>query len=441
MAYSKAPLTPTSVNQYIKNILENDGHLKQLFVTGEVSNVKYHSNGNIYFSIKDQKAQINCLMFKTYSTQMKFKLIEGDKIELLGSFYLYNKMGQYSINVIKIRKTGQGDLYQKFLELKEQLKLKGYFLESNKKSIREFPQKIAVITSPTGAAVKDVISTIKRRYPVVKIVVIPTIVQGAKSANDIVKNIENVNRLGNYDTIILGRGGGSIEDLWSFNEPVVAQAIFNSKVPVISAVGHETDFTIADFVADKRAPTPTAAAELATPDISEIKMHLKKNIIALRQSLQQQIDLETKNLKIIKENQYFKNPLLNFENRFHHLDTIISGQSKLLNEQINTYQQKLLKCSFNNKKSIKEIIDRNLNNLEHQKENLDNLNPLNILSKGYNTVQKENKYIKSIKQLKKNDKIVINLNDGNVDVEVQKITKKKLKIDKKSKPKEKNGKK
>lgn len=424
MGYAKTPLTVTQINKYLKNLLENDIQLKQLYLVGEVSNVKYHSNGNIYFSIKDKQAQINCIMFKNYTKSLNFKLIEGDQVELLGSIYLYSKMGQYNLNIIKIRKTGLGDLYQKFLELKKKLDSEGWFAENRKQQLPEFPHKIGVITSPTGAAIRDIISTIQRRYQLAKIVIIPTLVQGGKAAPDIANNIKRANLIGGYDLLIVGRGGGSIEDLWAFNEMETVQAIIDSQIPIISAVGHEPDFTIADFVADKRAPTPTAAAEIATPDIEQLKLGLAKNVELMQRNLQSKIDYHAQQLKLIKNNQYFKNPLLNLEVNFDLLTRAINNQSEILATRINNYHQNLQSLNEQSQINIKNLINGNQTKIKHQKENLDNLNPLNILSKGYNTVQKEQKYIKSINDLEVNDKLDLNLNDGQAEVEVIKINKK-----------------
>ncbi len=422
-SYSKTPLTPTAVNKYIKDLLENDLNIKKLYVAGEVSNVKYHSNGNIYFNIKDENAQINCIMFKNYKMQMDTKLVEGDKIELAGNIYAYIKMGQYSINVLKIRKLGQGDLYQKYLELKNKLQSQGYFDESKKKEIPKFPQTIGVITSDTGAAIKDVISTIKRRYPIVKVKIIPTLVQGKNAYKNIANNLHIAQKY-DFDLLILTRGGGSIEDLWSFNEQEVAQAIYDSNIPIISAVGHETDFTIADFVADKRAPTPTGAAEIATPNKEELLNSLNKSQKALKSNLKSKVDLNKQKLMVIKQNQYFINPLINIQNDFMFLNEKFTNEVKNFENIIKSYKEKIFTLKENGQNNLNLKISNSKSKLEHQKESLDNLNPLSILSKGYAVIKDDEKYIKSIKQITTNNEINVVLKDGSIQAKVINIKEK-----------------
>lgn len=408
------PVTPSAVNSYIKNILEGDLHLKKLYITGEASNVKYHSNGNIYFSIKDEKAQINCLMFKNYQLQMNEKIQEGDDIEILGNIYAYIKMGQYSINVFKMRKVGLGDLYKKYLELKNKLEIKGYFQDSNKQKIPLFPNEIGVITSPTGAAVRDIITTIKRRYKKAKITIIPTLVQGSQSAEDIANNIRFANETAakKFDLLIVGRGGGSIEDLFAFNEEVVANAIYESDIPIISAVGHETDFTIADFVADLRAPTPTAAAELGTPNLIEIENKLNHNIKMISNIVKSSLQVHKNKLQSLKKDPYFKNPLLNVTAEFALLGEKFSSQTTVFANEIKSGKNQLENLFNQLQDNVKVQLKDNKKNIVHLHENLDNLNPLSILSKGYSVVKRDEKYIKSINDVQKDDNLEIQLRDG-----------------------------
>lgn len=424
MAYTREPLTPTSVNKYIKNVLEGDKFLRQLYITGELSNVKYHSNGNIYFSVKDDGAQINCIMFKSYKETAAAKFVEGEKVEILGNIYAYTKMGQYSINVVKMRKVGLGDLHQKYTELKNRLEAQGYFGKEHKKQIPKFPERIGVITSPTGAAVRDVITTIQRRHTLAEVVILPTLVQGEKAYKDVVRNIQRANEIGKFDVLIVGRGGGSIEDLWAFNEMEVAQSIYDSKTPIISAVGHETDFTIADFVADVRAPTPTAAAEMATPNSRELVRHLQKNSEILQRNIQQKLKLGVEQLRRISENQYFNNPLLNIMSSFDYLTQSFFSEAKVFEKNIIHYGERLEDMKNLNEKNIVNSLENKRISLEHQKQNIDNLNPLSLLSKGYTMVQKNGKYIKSVTDIKVGDDLEVNLRDGEVKTKVIEVKEK-----------------
>lgn len=280
----------SEVTHYIKHVLEDDHILSGLQVVGEVSNLTYHSSGHVYFSIKDQGAQLSCVMFRSYAQQAP-RIQAGDRVILQGSISVYAPRGHYQLMVHKIQKEGTGDLFQRFLALKEKLKNEGLFDEKHKKSLPFLPRTIAILTSPTGAAIRDILQTLKRRFEGVKVILLPTVVQGPQGAPAIIKNLEQATHL-NADLLILGRGGGSIEDLWNFNEESVARAIFACPIPIIVGIGHETDFTIADFVADVRASTPTAAAERSVPD----KQALQEGLVVLQrqmeQSLQHYIDFK-----------------------------------------------------------------------------------------------------------------------------------------------------
>ncbi len=417
------PLSPSTVNNYIKKLLEGDLQLKKLYIEGEASNVKYHANGNIYFNIKDDQAQINCIMFKNYVQNNKDKIVDGDKIEILGNIYAYVKMGQVSINVFKLRKMGQGDLYAKYLELKSKLEKEGLFSKTNKKDIVDFPERIGVITSDTGAAIRDIITTIKRRYPMCKVYVFPTLVQGEKAHFDIVENI-NLAQTYNLDTLIVGRGGGSIEDLWAFNLEDVAHAIYNCTVPIISAVGHETDFTIADFVADMRAPTPTAAAEIATPDQNTLINDLNQKVSILSSKLNGMLSSYKERLHNLKNSQYFTNPILNVQTNFSYLQLEFLNEVKSFNTNINNKIKNLDQMKNLNIDTINQRLKNYSQNLENKKEYLDSLNPLTLLSKGYSIVLKDDKIVKSVKQIDKNSSVNIKLSDGEAKANVISIKEK-----------------
>ena len=256
----------SQINNYIKRLFENDVFLQDIYIEAEISNFKAHSSGHLYMTLKDSGAAVNAVMFRSYAEKLKFMPEDGMKVLINGYISLYEKTGQYQFYVLSMEPAGKGALYIAYEQLKERLERSGVFDQKYKKDIPSYPKCVAVITSPTGAAVRDIIQVSGRRNPNVKIVVVPVLVQGDDAAPSIANAIESVNKWGQADTIIVGRGGGSIEDLWAFNEEMVARAIFESKIPIISAVGHETDFTIADFIADMRAPTPSAAAEIAIPE-------------------------------------------------------------------------------------------------------------------------------------------------------------------------------
>ena len=266
MDQTKQYLSVTALTKYIKYKLEGDTHLKQIYLKGEISNLTKHSRGHYYFSLKDENAQIKAIMFSSATKSLAFDPKDGDKVLAYGAISVYEPSGSYSIQIYQMEPDGIGALYLAYEKLKEEMEEKGYFSQTRKKPIPKYPSAIGVITSPTGAAIRDIIHTIERRYPLTKLILYPALVQGDTAKESIRDQINKANQDSLVDVLIVGRGGGSIEDLWAFNERVVAEAIYASKIPIISAVGHETDFTISDFVSDLRAPTPTAAAELATPD-------------------------------------------------------------------------------------------------------------------------------------------------------------------------------
>lgn len=413
-------LTPAAINKYVKSILDNDKYLGNFVISGELSNVKYHSNGNIYFRIKDDEAQIDCTMFRSYASNNEFKLEDGQKVLAQVSLTTIVKMGKYSLNVRKIKQDGQGDLHLLYRKLFAKLETDGLFDSAHKKEIPKFPKRIAVVTSPTGAAILDIISTLKRRYPIGDIVVIPCLVQGEKASQDIVKKLELADEM-DFDVIICGRGGGSIEDLWAFNEENVANAVFNLKTPIISSVGHETDTTIIDYVADLRAPTPTAAAELAAVNINEISERVDNNLEQIRNLTIGKIRLAQSRLDLIKANRNFEDPILAKKMIFDGLTTQFEKQGILFEQDLKYKQQRLAQVELD--KYIDTKIKMSNISLQHIHEQIDQLNPLAILSRGYNTVKQEGKYIKSINEVEINSNIEISFRDGTVTSKV--ITKEK----------------
>lgn len=391
-------LSVSTISRYIKHLLDTDKNLQTIFIKGEISNLKQHSSGHIYFSLKDETSKINAIMFSNNAKKLNFVPTDGTKVLAIGRVSLYEATGNYQIYINEMLEDGVGNLYIAFEKLKEKLSKEGIFQEKYKVLIPKYPAKIGVVTANTGAAIKDIISTIKRRYPIAEVYLFSSLVQGEQAKYDLVKKIEQADQFG-VDVIIVGRGGGSIEDLWPFNEEIVAKAIFDCKTPIISAVGHEIDYTIADFVADLRAPTPTGAAEIAVPNIIDIISHLNHLKIRLNESILKNLNLKKLYFDSLRNSYIIKNPNFIYENKRQKLDLI----ETTLNSNI------LLKLE-NNKKEI--------NNLLIQ---LDLLNPLNILKRGYSLTYKNKKIVKSIKNIKEKDNLTIKLSDGNINVVVRSV--------------------
>lgn len=393
----------SEVNSYIKRILTNDPILYNLRVKGEISNFKVHSSGNVYLSLKDEKSKLNCIIFKS-NYDKSLNLDNGVKIIASGYISVYERDGAYQLYINEVEIEGIGNLYIEFNKLKEKLKKEGLFDTKYKKEIPKMPRSIGVITSPTGAVIRDIINVTKRRFPKVDIKLYPVNVQGDKSASDICEGIEFFNRMENVDTIIVGRGGGSLEELWSFNEEIVAREIFKSKIPIISAVGHETDFTICDFVSDMRAPTPSAAAEIATPDLSEIYYKLNTIKNRMNRSLNNQVILDNEKLNntFDKINNYMKNYIV--RDKVIQLDQIYDKINFRLEQNLETSKEKLSK-----KAAL-----------------LHNLSPLATISRGYSIVEKNGQVINSIEEVNITDDINITLTDGSLECNVNKINSKEV---------------
>ncbi len=436
-------LTVSVINRYIKHKLDTDENLTHVFIKGEISNFKEHSTGHLYFSIKDETSKINAIMFSGNARKLNFKPIDGSKVLITGRISVYEATGNYQIYVEEMIEDGIGSLYIAFEKLKKQLASEGLFDEKYKKPIPKYPTKIGVITANTGAAIKDIISTIKRRYPIGQVILFPSLVQGENASKDIVKNIKLANTF-DLDVLIVGRGGGSIEDLWPFNEEIVARAIFDSKIPIISAVGHEVDFTIADFVADLRAPTPTGAAELAVPNLVDVNKYIDQLKIRLSSDILKKINIQKLYLDSLKNSYILKNPLLLYENKKQKLDLLNNKLNELIIKEIdfkklnldslkNSYilknpqflyknkYEKLILLNNNLNKNIKLKIDNNINNLNNLIEKLQLVNPLNVLKRGFSLTYKDDKIIKSKKKVKLDDTLNIKFSDGDIVVNVKEI--------------------
>lgn len=409
----KRYLSVTALTKYIKYKFDNDAHLKNVLLKGEISNFKRHSRGHFYFTLKDDKAQISAIMFASSANRVKFFPSDGMSILVEGYITVYETSGNYQIYVNKMSEDGLGNLYLAYEQLKKKLTSEGLFEKSHKLKIPKFPKTIAVLTSPTGAAVQDVINIINRRYPLSSIIIYPTLVQGEYAKDSIVKQLNKVNSDKLADVIILGRGGGSIEDLWPFNEEEVAHAIYDSKIPIISSVGHETDTTISDYVADLRAPTPSGGAELAVPDQLELITYLKRMNNQNRLSLSRIMKSKIEDLKRIESSFIFRDPLRITEGKSRRLDHL-SDKLDLLNpiNRLKQSQDDLIKTT----KRLNDYYLRTLNsksvNYNLLINKLELLNPLSIMKKGYSVVKKEGKVLKSIDEVKVNENIDIHVNDG-----------------------------
>ena len=434
-------ITVTQLTRYLKYKLENDPNLGLIFLKGEISNFKNHTRGHFYFTLKDDNSRINAMMFSTNASKVKFIPQDGMKVMIVGRIGVYESTGSYQIYVSEMIEDGVGNLYIAFEQLKKKLEQEGLFKEEYKKKIPKIPERIGIITAPTGAAIKDILSTIKRRFPLCETILFPSLVQGEFAKDDIVKNLEIADSY-NLDVIILGRGGGSIEDLWPFNEETVARAIFKAKTPIISAVGHEIDFTISDFVADLRAPTPTGAAEMAVPNKVDIINYLEQIKIRLNKVVNHKLSFYEEILNRLKNSFVLKNPISiyeikeqNFDNLYEKLilvmKNIIKTNSEKLNLLKNSYvltNPKLLymEKAFNYndlvnrlKKSIKQNLDYNTNLYINLLGKIEVLNPITTIKRGYSIVRMNNKSINSVKDIKKGDKVNIEVSDGFINATVE----------------------
>jgi len=390
-------LTVSALNNYIKKVMDNDYILNNVHVKGEISNLKIHNSGHIYSSLKDEFGKINAVMFKSDAENLRFTPENGMDVEVTGRVSLYLKEGSYQLYCNKMEQVGIGDLYVAFLRLKEKLEKEGLFDENRKKPIPPYPRRIGVITSPTGAAIRDIINVSTRRNKNCNILIYPALVQGKGASQEIIKGIEYLNNIEDIDTIIIARGGGSIEELWNFNDEELAYAVYNSKKPIISGVGHETDFTIIDLVSDRRAPTPSAAAEIAVPSLAEMEKRIEVLRTLLQNNIYNIINSKSNALERLKNRLKLISPINEIVNSYNHIDNL---KSKLY------HHMKL--------------------NLEVKKEQLSKnyallaaYNPLNILNKGYSIIQDmDNNVISSIEMLKKQEKLNILLKDGKIEARV-----------------------
>lgn len=436
-------LTVSALTQYIKRKFDVDPYLHRVYVVGEISNFRLRVNGHQYFSIKDEQAKINVIMFKSAFAKVKFQPEEGMRVIVSGRISVYPGNGSYQLYVDSMQPDGVGALYQAYEQLKAKLDKEGLF-KAPKQAIPRFPKKIAVVTSRSGAVIRDIITTVKRRYPIVQLVLFPVAVQGNEAAPNIAAQIKFINTLPDFDTIILGRGGGSIEDLWPFNEEVVARAIFESRIPTISSVGHETDTTIADLVADVRAATPTAAAELATPVLTDVLTDLQKTELRVINAFKNILKIKQQQARQLENSYIFQEPQRLYEGYVQNVDQLTerlrNAQKQYLADrsaELVKLQHRLLVNNPQNqvdlatqkvgylREQLLSVITRRFTQSQTQMQKLvaalDNLSPLRIMSRGYTYVTKDKQVVNSVEKLSVNDAIRLNFSDGSADAIIKTI--------------------
>ncbi|MEW9669621.1 exodeoxyribonuclease VII large subunit [Ammoniphilus sp. 3BR4] len=429
------------INRYLKGLIEGDWQLQDVWIRGEISNFTHHSRGHMYFTIKDEEAVIKAVMFAGNNRFLKFIPKNGTKVLVRGAISVYESGGQYQLIAREMQPDGIGSLYLAFEQLKRKLEEEGLFAPERKKGLPAYPQAIGVVTSPTGAAVRDIITTIRRRYPLARIILVPVLVQGEQAPSSISQAIRLMNQSDEVDVLIVGRGGGSIEELWAFNTELVARSIFTSRIPVISAVGHETDFTIADFVADIRAATPTAAAELAVPHILELRQRVHWLQEKLQSKLLARLSQAEERWKRAHRSLLLRHPQKQAENANQRLDRLVdrfylsmhrftrdrraemSGSVQRLqfhnpSRQLQLYKEKLGRLQDALAKRTSQNVHDKRNHLLITMARLDGLSPLKIMGRGYSLVYKNGDLVKSIHQLDPGDGVKVELMDGTLDCSV-----------------------
>ncbi len=411
-------LTVSQVNAYLKNKLKKDVNLQNIYIRGEISNYKTYPSGHSYFTLKDKDSQIPAVMFKGRKYGLKFQPEDGMNVIIKGKIEVYERDGKYQLYANSMTEDGIGDLHIAFEQLKKKLEKEGLFDETHKKEIPKYPQRIGVVTAQTGAAIKDIITTIERRYPHCKILVFSTLVQGDMAAGQIVRQIRHAQQY-DIDTLIVGRGGGSIEDLWPFNEEIVAREIYACRIPVISAVGHQIDVTISDYVADKRAATPTAAAEIAVPETREVRYKISQLSQRVNKSINDKLTLNREKVENISQNQIFKNPESIYEIKEMHLDNLIGKLNLTSSNIISKNRNKLLKIESRAVlRNPKEVTKAKRETFLRNVDKLKILNPLLTLKRGYSIAKINDKVISSAKDVKSGDELDIEFDDGTINTKV-----------------------
>lgn len=444
MAAERQVYSIKELNRYIRMKLDSDSLLSDVWIRGEISNFTHHGSGHMYFTLKDESSRIKTIMFSSHNQRLPFIPKEGAMVIARGNVTVYERDGQYQFYATHMQPDGIGSLYLAYEQLKSKLELEGLFADGRKRPLPRFPRCIGVITSPTGAAVRDILITLQRRFPQVAIVVYPVLVQGKAAAPSIVKGIKDLNDMGEADVLIVGRGGGSLEELWAFNEEAVARAIAASRIPVISAVGHETDFTIADFVADLRAATPTAAAELAVPHAGELGSQLLMTQRRLRQGLMRRAQQGRERLSSLQRSPVLVNPLRSVMQHSQRLDMVKRRLDGAMTTRVNrersrqavlhhslqrfTPREGALAARRRSDSLRRELMGAMQARLQEKRSryvgemrHLDALSPLKVMSRGYSLVYDEGEQhlIKSMHDVEIGDTVVIKLNDGQLDCQVR----------------------
>ena len=405
-------ITISDLNRYIKAKFDMDAHLENVYLRGEISNFKHHTRGHLYFTLKDESSRLSAVMFASLARNITFEPEDGMKVLVSGRISVYEATGSYQIYVSEMQLDGIGNLYLEFEKLKKKLAAEGLFNQSHKRTIPKYPKKIGIITAPTGAAIRDILSTIKRRYPICETILFPALVQGVGAKESIVEQLTKAQDY-DLDVIICGRGGGSIEDLWAFNEEIVARAIYNSKIPVISAVGHEIDFTIADYAADLRAPTPTGAAEMAVPNLTDLINLLEQYKIRSNEGISNILKKNELRLNNVTSSFALKNPLNLYAIKEQKLDNLIDSLNKSIQNKLNNY--KLLYAKVLSSSVLKEpysLIEKKKNRFDILLKTIEVLNPLKLLDSGYSIVKFNGKAITDVNLLNKDDIIDIDMHNG-----------------------------
>lgn len=416
-------ITVSQLSRYLKFKFDNDNNLANIFLKGEISNFKLHTRGHLYFTIKDENSRINAIMFASQANKLNFMPSDGMKIMVTGRVSVYEATGGYQIYVEDMIQDGVGNLYIEYEKLKKKLASEGLFDASKKKKIPKFPETIGIITAPTGAAIKDILSTIKRRWPITKTILFPSLVQGASAAPEIVAQIKKVEEYP-LDVLIVGRGGGSIEDLWCFNDEEVARAIYECPIPIISAVGHEIDFTIADYVADLRAPTPTGAAEMAVPNQTDFYNYMRQINLRLHKAMKNYLEVSKEKLDNLRNSYILKNPISMYQIKEQKFDTLYEKLCLVMKNRIQNEENGLTSKVEKLPLFITHLLERNQNKYVSLLNKLEILNPLLTIKRGYSITKMNDKVITSTLQVNKNDSLEVELQDGLLLTRVEEIMKK-----------------